>query len=122
MTPEKTFENALVAELQERGCFAHHIDTIGCDGFPDLIVLKDDDCLLLELKYNTSELRTEQVAFRRYLASINNFHEVLEIVKLKKGYVSIYNDECFSHSYTHETLGDLGSFLVNWIHHGRVYT
>jgi hypothetical protein len=122
MTPEKKFERDLIADLQGRGCFAHHIDTIGCDGFPDLLVLKDDDCLLLELKYMTSALRTEQVAFRRFLGLVNNFHEILEVVKLKWGYAAIYNDEYFSHSTAFDCLADLGAFLVTWMKHGHVYT
>lgn len=85
MPPEKRFESNLIQALRRRGCFAHHFDAIGCDGWPDILVLKDGKSCLIECKYHTMNLRDEQVAFHTWLADIVGFKQVATATQWRDG-------------------------------------
>lgn len=77
MTPEKKFENKLIKELNRQGIFAHHVDMVGCDGFPDIICLCKNRSLLIECKWGTDHVRATQAAFYQKLQNQNGFGGVI---------------------------------------------
>ena len=114
---EKKFEDALVKELERRMVFCHHFDAIGCDGWPDLLLLKNNRCLLVECKYNTLALRKDQEAFRVLLHSRYGFDQHVVAVKRPNGYVIVLdggNDmiPCASMAQLVELL--IGLMGINW--------
>jgi Holliday junction resolvase len=99
MTPEKMFEVALVKELKKSGIFAHHFDAVGCDGWPDIIALKNNECLLLECKYHTLKLRDDQAALHIALSLSNNFNRIFTVSRMDHYYMLV--DSCFR-QYEHK--------------------
>jgi Holliday junction resolvase len=94
MTPEKQFETNLIKQLRIAGAFAHHFDVVGCDGWPDILVLKNNECVLLECKYHTTELRDEQYAFHELLKAKYGFNRIYIVSKMSdENYCLI--DSCF---------------------------
>jgi Holliday junction resolvase len=89
MTPEKKFENRLNMHLAERGIFAVHVDLPGHDGFPDLLLLAHNRCMLIECKYGTKTLRTSQMAFHQTLEKVYNFTRVLTVADMDGAYACI---------------------------------
>ena len=93
MNQEKQFEMSLVKELKKRGVFAHHFDAVGCDGWPDVLALKNNECLLIECKYHTLDLRDEQYAFHALLKAKYGFNRIFSCSRMEQGY--IVKDTCF---------------------------
>jgi hypothetical protein len=85
VTPEKKFENDLIRELKKLGVFAHHFDAVGCDGWPDLILLGEERTMLIECKYGTAELRKEQNAFWIELEKKYHWSMVYAVCKNRDG-------------------------------------
>jgi Holliday junction resolvase len=110
--PEKAFERNLIAALEKRGAFAHHFDAVGCDGWPDLVVLKDDRCALVECKYNTVTLRKDQAAFRILLADRYNFRKVITAAKLKSGFQTIFHVGDEDNSETWRTVEQVAGSIL----------
>jgi hypothetical protein len=94
MTPEKQFETNLIKQLKLQGVFAHHFDAVGCDGWPDILALKNNECVLIECKYHTLELRDEQYAFHELLKARYGFNRIYIVSRMAdERYILV--DSCF---------------------------
>ena len=70
MKPEQLFKAKVTKEFRRRGCLVVPAEMLHCPGFPDLMVIKNGRCLLVEIKvlpgprpWTKSLLRPDQYVF-----------------------------------------------------------
>lgn len=112
MTPEKQFENDLVKTLVKKGVFAHHFDAIGCDGFPDVVALGGNSCVLVECKHETTSRRTEQIAFSLRMSQTFAFNKMMTVCKMthKRCYYVFWTD--IPESIVCTTVGQVADAII----------
>ena len=109
MTPEKKFENAIIAALKEKKIYARHFNTIGQDGWPDILAIKKNKVLLIECKYNTMALRSDQKAFHSYLIREYGITNIVQVCDMEDHYIMRLHDSLGScvGGYSFDTLPEL---------------
>jgi Holliday junction resolvase len=110
LSPEKRFENELCAELMRRGVFAHHFDANGVDGWPDILAMRDDRVALIECKYDTEKLRTEQVAMHTRLMVQYGMDRVYTAIRWPAGWFELI-DEGHAHRRSFSSVSDMADAL-----------
>jgi len=115
MTPERNLERRLTMALQARGIWAHHIDIIGCDGWPDILAMRDDHFLLIEVKAGTQKLRPAQSAFHAMLQVKHHCDNVVTVCAISDTFR--VNHQTFRQTFDDFT--ECVSYLERFLAHGK---
>jgi len=102
---EKAFEDKLIAEFERRGAFAHHFDANGCDGWPDILVLRDNRAALVECKWKTMKVRKDQAALHLALVLQHDFTNIYVVSTMEDGYY--FHDEDVPRKTIEELASDI---------------
>ena len=114
MTAEHVFENQLINLLRNKGIFAHHFDANGVDGWPDILCLHRNTSMLIEVKYRTIKLRTDQTAFRIYMRSLFGYINIFTVAKMDAEFL-------FIDSTTKPPITTRHKSLINLVDHIAIY-